>query len=166
MLHWLAAACEDATILGDEPMLHELSRRMETAARQHGTMLTLALALSHAGVWGLRAGDLAQACRCFSEMTALAQARDASAARPAPGRPRNTYVREDQILPHLAAVAILLASGQAQGSGTVQVTAPAETAYLIDQLRTAGVTLTYDPATRTIRTGGNSAIAVTVGRNS
>jgi len=76
MLHWLAAACEDATILGDEPTLHELSRRMETAARQHGTMLTLALALSHAGVWGLLAGDLAETRRCFTEMTALAQARD------------------------------------------------------------------------------------------
>jgi DNA-binding CsgD family transcriptional regulator len=76
MLNWLAAACEDATILGDEPRLHELSRRMESAARQHGTMLTLALALSHAGVWGLLAGDLAEARRCFTEMTALAQARD------------------------------------------------------------------------------------------
>jgi len=32
-----------------------------------------------------------------------------SAASPDPGRPKNTYVREDQILPHLAAVAILLA---------------------------------------------------------
>jgi site-specific DNA recombinase len=31
-----------------------------------------------------------------------------SAARPRPGRPANTYVREDQIMPHLAAIAILL----------------------------------------------------------
>ena len=29
--------------------------------------------------------------------------------QPEPGRPKNTYVREDQILPHLAAIAILLA---------------------------------------------------------
>jgi len=92
----------------------------------------------------------------------------ASAARPDPRRPKNTYVREDQILPHLAAVAILLASScQAQGSGMTQITGPAETATLIDQLRTAGVTLTYDPDTRTFRTGRNSAaVAVTVGRNS
>jgi hypothetical protein len=90
-----------------------------------------------------------------------------SATGPEPGRPKTTYVREEQILPHLAAVAILLASrGQIQGSGTVQVTAPAQTACLIDQLRTAGVTLTYDPGTRTIRTGDSSAVAVTVGRNS
>jgi len=32
-----------------------------------------------------------------------------SATRPNPGRPKNAYVREDQILPHLAAIAILLA---------------------------------------------------------
>jgi site-specific DNA recombinase len=90
-----------------------------------------------------------------------------SAARPDPGRSKNTYVREDQILPHLAAVAILLASGgQAQGSDTAQITDPAETACMIDQLRTAGVSLTYDPDTRTIRTDGNSAVAVTVCRNS
>jgi site-specific DNA recombinase len=31
-----------------------------------------------------------------------------SANHPEPGRPKNTYVREEQILPHLAAVAILL----------------------------------------------------------
>ena len=103
MLHWLAAACADATILGDEPMLHELSRRMETAARQHGTTLTLALALSHAGAWGLLAGNLAQARRCFSEMTALAQARDQpwslgslllAAWR---GQPQQAYALLDQV---------------------------------------------------------------------
>ena len=89
-----------------------------------------------------------------------------SAARPEPGRPKNTYVREDQILPHLAAVAILLARGsQANGDGTRQLTTPAETAGLIDQLRTAGVILTYDPGTLTIRTRDDNPIAVTMGRN-
>ena len=89
-----------------------------------------------------------------------------SAARPDPGRPKNTYVREDQILPHLAALAILLASGgQPGGNGTVQVTAPAETAGLIDWLRTSGAVLTYDPETRTIRTSGSDPVAVTAGRD-
>ena len=89
-----------------------------------------------------------------------------SAARPEPGRPKNTYVREDQILPHLAAVAILLARGsQANGDGTRQLTTPAETAGLVDQLRTAGVIFTYDPDTLTIRTRDDNPIAVTMGRN-
>ena len=33
--------------------------------------------------------------------------------------------------------------------GTMQITAPGQAAGLIDQLRTAGITLTYDPDTRT-----------------
>jgi hypothetical protein len=82
-----------------------------------------------------------------------------SAARPEPVRPKNTYVREDQILPHLAALAILLRShNQALPDSAVQVTAPGEAAGLIDQLRTAGITLTYDPDTRTIRTDGNEIV--------
>ena len=52
-----------------------------------------------------------------------------SAASPDPARPKNAYVREDQILPHLAAVGILLAgdaSGQTTArNGVIQLTAPA-----------------------------------------
>ena len=89
-----------------------------------------------------------------------------SATGPEHGRPKNIYIREDQILPHLAAMAILLADdGRAGDSGTMQITDRAETACLIDRLRTAGVTLTYDPDSRTIRTGDDSAVAVTAGRN-
>jgi len=89
-----------------------------------------------------------------------------SAARPEPARPKNTYVREDRILPHLAAVAILLAGeGPAKGNGTIQLTISADIAGLIDQLRTAGATLTYDPDTRTIRARGNSAVIVAMGRD-
>ena len=89
-----------------------------------------------------------------------------SATRPGPGRARNTYVREDQILPHLAAVAILLARGNpVTGDESVQLTRPAETAGLIDQLRTADITLTYDPDTQTIRTHGSDPVAVTASRD-
>ena len=48
----------------------------------------------------------------------------------------------------------------------MQITAPGEVAGLIDQLRTAGITLTYDPDTRTIRTGDSGIAAVTVGQQS
>jgi site-specific DNA recombinase len=89
-----------------------------------------------------------------------------TATRAEPGRPKNTYVREDQILPHLAAVAILLNAGnEALPYGTMQVTNPGETAGLIDALRTAGITLTYDPDTRTIRNDDRNIVAVTVGRD-
>ena len=75
MFQWLAAACADATILADEPRLHELTRRMEAAAREQGAMVPLSLALSYAGARGLLAGDLPEAERCFSEITAIAEAR-------------------------------------------------------------------------------------------
>jgi hypothetical protein len=77
------------------------------------------------------------------------------------------YVREDQILPHLAAVAILLAGdagkpGRTSG-GPAQLTGPAGAAALIDQLRADGTVLTYDPASRTLRAGGHDAPPVTIG---
>ncbi len=75
MFQWLAAACADATILADEPRLRELTRRMEAAAREQGAMVPLSLALSYAGVSGLLAGDLPEAERCFTEITAIAEAR-------------------------------------------------------------------------------------------
>lgn len=67
-----------------------------------------------------------------------------SAARPDPTRAKNAYVREDQIVPHLAALAILLAQGHVN-----QVTDPAQAAELIDHLHSSGRTLTYDPQHRT-----------------
>ena len=72
-----------------------------------------------------------------------------SAARPEPGRPKNTYVREDQILPHLAALAILLAARQPGRRRHRAAHRPRRDRGLIDRLRTAGVILTYDPDTLT-----------------
>ena len=71
-----------------------------------------------------------------------------NAISPGPGRPKDTYIREDQILPHLAALAIR----------------PDEAAALIGQVRTAGITLAYDPDTRTIRTGDITAVTVGLDR--
>ena len=91
-----------------------------------------------------------------------------SATRPDPGRPKNLYVREDQIPPRLAALAILHASGdharRGRKQGDAQVTGPARAADLIDHLRATGVTLTYDPSTRTLRTDTKDAVAVGVGQ--
>ena len=90
-----------------------------------------------------------------------------SAAGPEPGRSLNTYVREDQILPHLAALAILLASPAGKPDradrGVAQLTGPDGTAALIDQLRADGTVLTYDPDGRTPRAGGHDAPSVTIG---
>jgi hypothetical protein len=90
-----------------------------------------------------------------------------SAARPDPGRPKTTYVREDEVLPHLAAIGILLASPAGkpgrQNRSLAQVTGPADAAALIDRLRVDGVVLTYDPDSRTLR--ADDAPSVTTGRD-
>jgi len=92
-----------------------------------------------------------------------------SAAVPGTARPKNTYVREDQLLPHLAAIAILLggpAREPARGNrGLAKLSSPAGTAALIDQLRACGTVLTYDPAGRTLRAGGHDAPSVIIARN-
>jgi site-specific DNA recombinase len=90
-----------------------------------------------------------------------------SATSPDPARPKNIYLREDQVLPHLATLAILLArAGAPDRTREVNTTAPAETADLIDQLRAAGAVLTYDPDTRTLQVGGDTAAAITTGQRS
>jgi len=92
-----------------------------------------------------------------------------SATSPSPARPRNTYVREDQILPHLATIGILLAGTAGtpgRGScGAAQLTGPADAGALIDQLRAHSVELTYDPDDRTLHKSGQNAMSVTIGRN-
>jgi hypothetical protein len=91
-----------------------------------------------------------------------------SAVSPDSGRPKNTYVREDQILPHLAPLAILLAGPAGkpgrENCGLAQVTGPTDAAALIDQLRADGVVLTYDPDERTLRAGDNDTPSVTIGK--
>lgn len=88
-----------------------------------------------------------------------------SAARPDLGRAKNVYVREDQILLRLAALAILLTSQDHREKGFAQLTVPAQAAGLIDDLRATGLTLTYDPQQRTLRTDTEDAVAVTVGQS-
>ena len=91
-----------------------------------------------------------------------------SATQPDPTRAKNTYVREDQILSHLAALAIVL-DGQehtrTHDHQPGQVTGPARAAELIDYLRSSGHVLIYDPQHRTLRTDTEDSVAVTVGRS-
>ena len=53
----------------------------------------------------------------------------------------------------------------AHDRGTVQLTGPAQTADLIDQLRASGAVLTDDPDTRTTRFDGHDTVAVTTAQN-
>ena len=75
-----------------------------------------------------------------------------SASAPDPARPRNTYIREDRVLPHLPALHLLLTgparrtrAGAAPGAGPTSGTA-ASPEEAIGYLRENEITLTCDPA--------------------
>ena len=83
-----------------------------------------------------------------------------SATAPDPGRPKNTYVREDQLLPHLPALASCSPRPRCAAIRTVpepcQHTRRAQAADLIDQLRISRAVLTYNPDTRTVCADGSA----------
>ena len=89
-------------------------------------------------------------------------------ARPSLERPKNAYVREDRILPHLPALHLLLdrpgrtdAAGGAPGAEPTSGTRPAED--VIAYLREQQITLTYDPAAGTLRADtGDAAQTITL----
>ena len=105
-----------------------------------------------------RCGRRLESCWSYGRAAYRCRHGYTSAAVPDPDRPKNTYIREDQVLPHLAALAILLAGDDtADGARGMIITAPGDTAALIDRLRASGIVLTYDPDARTLRTGGQDA---------
>ncbi|WP_412516050.1 zinc ribbon domain-containing protein [Actinomadura madurae] len=72
-----------------------------------------------------------------------------SSSRSDPDRPKNLYVREDHILPHLPTLHLRLTGL----SDAVPDGASPDPGEVIGDLRTRKLTLTYEPETRTLRTG-------------
>ena len=78
---------------------------------------------------------------------------------PDPGRPKNAYIREGRILPHLPALHLLLAGTQpaagrrrrTRRGADARPQAGAED--VIGYVRDRGITLTYDPAAGTLQAG-------------
>jgi hypothetical protein len=87
-----------------------------------------------------------------------------TASAPAPGRPKNAFVREDRILPRLPALHMLLSGASAaegrrrrtrRGTDVRHQASPGDvTMYM----RENQITLTYDPATGTLHTGTAGAV--------
>jgi hypothetical protein len=107
---------------------------------------------------------------CWSNCQASYRCRHGhtSATSPDPARPKNTYIREAQILPRLPALAILLRgpvpAGRSKEQGNAHDPVPAGAAEVIAYLRASSFTLTYDPRERTLRAGTQDAAAIAIDR--
>jgi site-specific DNA recombinase len=94
-------------------------------------------------------GDNRAAYRCRHGNT--------SASAPGPGRPKNLYIREDRILPHLPALYILLI-GSEPAPGSV----PPTVTEVISHLREREIGLIYEPETRTLRANTPQEVKITL----
>jgi hypothetical protein len=97
---------------------------------------------------------------------APAGARPADSTGPDPARPPNAYIREDQILPRLPAMGILVGAPgrRSRKRSTAQPPVPDGVAAMISYLRAQGITLIYDPDEHTLRAGAHGPVAVTTDR--
>ena len=90
-----------------------------------------------------------------------------TASLPDPDRPKKAHVREDRILPHLAALHLLLTE-PAGGPRRRRTRRGADVRYQVNEdvicyLGEQRITLTYDPATGTLRAEtGQAAQTITV----
>jgi site-specific DNA recombinase len=90
-----------------------------------------------------------------------------STSAPDPGRPRNAFIREDRILPHLPALHLLLTQADSTESERRRRTRRGADARhraspedVIAGLRENQVTLTFDAAAGTLRAEGAAAIQI------
>lgn len=93
-----------------------------------------------------------------------------SASTPDPGRPKNTYVRQDHILANLPA---LLTNAEPPAGRRrrrsrhgVPVVRPVSDQDLIGSLRAREITLIYDPRTKTLRADTTGAVTTVTSRAS
>ncbi|WP_242907965.1 recombinase family protein [Actinomadura terrae] len=82
-----------------------------------------------------------------------------STSRSGPERPKNLYVREDHILPHLPALHLLLTGPSETVPG-----AASNPKEVLEHLRTSKMTLTYEPESRTLRVGTPKEVKITIDR--
>ncbi len=88
-----------------------------------------------------------------------------TASRP-DSRPPNAYIREDQILPRLPALGILLGAParSRRKLGAAHPPVPAGAAAAISYLQARGITVIYDPGQRTLCAGSPAPVSVIIDR--
>ena len=96
-----------------------------------------------------------------------------SASTPDPARPKNLYIREDHILPHLPALFVRLAGTETaagrrrrrtrRGTG---VSTPVSDAKALSYLRSMQIALIYDPRSGTLQVDSAEAVTTMIDRAS
>jgi site-specific DNA recombinase len=96
-----------------------------------------------------------------------------SASTHDPARPKNLYIREDRILPHLPALHTLLTGAAPDATRNrrrtrrgADVRRPASDQDVIGYLRARQITLTYDPRTGTLQADTPQAVTAVIGHAS
>ena len=80
-----------------------------------------------------------------------------SASAPDTARPKNLYIREDRVLPHLPALYIRLT-----GTGPAPGDEPTTATEIISHLRARRIHLIYESETRTLRTTTPQEVKITI----
>ena len=96
-----------------------------------------------------------------------------SASAPDAARPKNLYIREDRILPHLPALNLLLPGAAPATERARRRTRRGADVYrqasdqdVIGYLRARQITLTYEPRTGTLQAGTPEAVTTVIGHAS
>jgi hypothetical protein len=96
-----------------------------------------------------------------------------SASAPDPGRPRNAFIRQGRILPHLPALHLLLTGADgSEGQRRRRTRHGADARHhaspedVTAGLRENNFTLTFDPAAGTLHAQGAAAIQIVTGKAS
>ncbi|MDH6129631.1 hypothetical protein P3T39_006620 [Kitasatospora sp. GP82] len=104
-------------------------------------------------------GRLMESCWSHGRAAYRCRHGHSSAAALTSDRPRNAYVREDEVLPRLPALWLRVTANRADE----QVGGVASVSEVIGHLRASGVTLAYDPADRTLTTSTPSRGRTAIG---
>jgi site-specific DNA recombinase len=118
-------------------------------------------------------GRRAESCWSNNQPAYRCRHGHSSASAPDPARPKNLYIREDRLLPHLAALSLLLV-GTAPAAERrrrrtrrgADVRRPVSDEDVIGYLRARRITLTYDPRTGTLQAGTPEAVTAVIGHAS
>jgi site-specific DNA recombinase len=154
------------TLVSGEDFIAVQGIRAERASSTAAGRKYLLAGLLRCGICGRRM----ESCWANSRPAYRCRHGNSSATTPDPARPKNTYVREDHIMPHLPA---LLANGEPPAGRRrrrtrhgVQVLRPVSEQDVVGCLRASETTLTYDPRTKTLQADTPEAVATVTGRAS